>query len=129
MKNIINKIRKIIYLISNLESILNKLNIDIGKLDTEISLTNRRMDSVIDFHNERTVVHSDIHYGKHGSATIICVGHYQNHDYVNCYQVSDITFSQLVDYLRKNHRDQNVGYIDTPFGGMEFSAVYPHDKF
>ena len=27
------------------------------------------------------------------------------------------------------NRNQNVGYIDTPFGGMEFSAVYPHDKF
>ncbi len=122
MKKFINKIKKLFYIISNLDAILNQI-------ETTLVSTNKRMDAVIDFHNERTVVHSDIHYGKHGSATIICVGHYQNHDYVNCYQVSDVIFSELVDYLRKNHRNQNVGYIDTPFGGMEFSAVYPHDKF
>lgn len=122
MRNFLYKIKKIIYLVFNLDSILDNI-------DKNIASTNKRMDAVIDFHNERTIVHSDIHYGKHGSATIICVGHYQNHDYVNCYQVPDIEFVQLVDYLRKNHRHSWVGYQDTPFGGMEFSVVYPHEKF
>lgn len=75
---------------------------------------------------ERTTVHADIHYK--GPSQVIVVGQYKGRDFVKAYTVSQRSFHRFIDILHEEERNANVGYMDMP-SMMDFSTVYPYDKF
>ena len=76
---------------------------------------------------ERTTVHADIGYKGTGSQ-IIVIGRYQNKDYVRSFNVRTENLGSLIELLRIEEKGANVGKFDM-IGAMEFSAVYPYEKF
>ena len=76
--------------------------------------------------NERTTVHADIHMKT--PSHVIVIGKYRNRDYVRAFLVDHESLHSLIEHLKRIEPNARVGRMDM-IPHIEFSAVYPHERF
>ena len=75
---------------------LNKLTNDLSKLERKVG--------------DKTTVNFDIH-GLNDDM-IIAIGRYKNHDYVRIFDVTNNSFTKLVDELKYIEKNSKIGRVD-----------------
>ena len=98
------------------------------QLDKEVE--QRRVNNSIHLLQKRigevTTVHCDVHTKT--PAQVIVIGRYGDKDFVKAYEISQKNLPELVKVIKAMEPYSNRGRFDM-IGGMDFSALYPNDKF
>lgn len=109
----------------NLISWFRRLKIIVKNHDIELVNNDRRfaqlrndLSILAKIIKERTTVSADVNFN--APSHVIVIGRYNNHDFIQCYQMKDSHFARIVDQLKHEAKFAQVRLVDSM---PQFSAT------
>lgn len=120
--NIKDFFQKLQYLLDNFQTIKRIIE----KYDSDIKYLECRASSLEDFVKSHVDIAVDINDSRYGMNTVIVIGRYKKHDYVNCFQLQSEDIPHLVEQLKDMERYGKIRRVDSPiaFRGVIDRMIY-----
>ena len=120
MKQMISKLKRLFNWLLQSEEDFRELETRLQILEKAACNDSRRVDGLEHRFRQHSTVHADISYDR---STIIVVGKYRSHDFVEVFSIREAEFDQVVSMLQGMRRTNKVGKVDAP---THFKAYINH---